>query len=139
MEAFFRGLRNKSADRDDDSSGGEFKVARVLTQPTKPESSSGKRATPSAELESGSKRVLKNVSSLGEIQLVDMSVVCCLIRLTMYSCRIALTIGDWKSTRSRCCVRRHRSGGKAMLCLSANRCGLCPIYQVHDQLVAVRI
>ena len=69
-------LRNKSASRDDDSSGGKSKVARVLTQPTKPELLFGKRATPRSELSSGRKlvrrqRVLTNVCSLGEIQLVD--------------------------------------------------------------------
>ena len=74
-EAFSLELRNKSASRDDASSGGESKVARVLIKPTKPESPSGKRATPSAELVSGSKRVrrqrvLTNVSFLGEIYQV---------------------------------------------------------------------
>ena len=54
-------------------------MARVLKQPAELESPSGKRTTPSAALKSGSKhvrrqRVLTNVSSLGEIHLVDMSV-----------------------------------------------------------------
>ena len=126
-EVFFRELRNKSASRDDDSSGGKSKMARVLTQSTKPESSSGKRATASAELESGSKRVqrqrvLTNVSSRG-IHLVDMSVMPSLLDTTVYSCRIALTIENRKPTRSHCYVLRHRSGAvsvseNVMRCLS---------------------
>ena len=83
-EAFHRELRNQTASCDDYSSGGETMVARV---PTEPESSSGKRATPSAELESGSKRVRRqrvptNVSSLGKIYMVDMSVVPSLLDTT---------------------------------------------------------
>ena len=44
-EAFFV---RQYANCNDDSSGGESKVARVSAHPTKPVSSSGKRATPSA-------------------------------------------------------------------------------------------
>ena len=62
-------------------------MARVSTQPCEPESSSGKRATPRNELESGSKsvrwqRVLTNVSFFGEIRPVDKSVVPSLLDTT---------------------------------------------------------
>ena len=89
-EAFSRELQNKSASRDDDSSGVISKMARVLTQPnTVPKSPSGQRGTPSAarkwEQRVRRQRVLPNVSSLGEIYLVDMSIIPSLLDTTNYA------------------------------------------------------
>ena len=57
-------------------------MAWDLIQPNEPESPSGKRAIPSAELESGSKRVRRQRVQTNVCSLVDMSAVLSLLDTT---------------------------------------------------------